>query len=82
MWVDPCVDVCTGPGPQLIEESNPAALRENVAAGLHEAEFVSDNDEAGYNPALSPCRSAGTKRPSLRSSSPSNQISPPPYSGV
>jgi endonuclease/exonuclease/phosphatase family metal-dependent hydrolase len=33
---------------------------------------------ADHSPSLSPCRSFGTKRPSLRTSSPSNQISPPP----
>jgi hypothetical protein len=31
-----------------------------------------------YSPSFSPCRSSGTNRPSLRSSSPSNQTSPPP----
>src|SRR5436190_885952 len=30
------------------------------------------------SPAFNPCKSSGTKRPFFRSSSPSNQISPPP----
>ena len=37
---------------------------------------------AAHRPALSPCRSAGTNLPSLRSNCPSNQTSPPPKGGV
>ncbi len=31
-----------------------------------------------YSPSFNPCKSLGTNLPSFRSSSPSNQISPPP----